>query len=112
MSKDINTQLGTLQRSSYDPWIETVVFQKVHPSPRAVYALKLADHLGVVAATDDGEDSSGRAKLRLMKPAEVARRAWEISDELFNILEAEGQMLGLPDPYVKDREKKPEPVAT
>lgn len=54
---------------------------------RAEIALKLLDHFGVVAGTNEGEDSAGRSKLILQTPEEVVKRCFNIA-ELF-IAEAE-----------------------
>jgi len=51
---------------------------------RAKYAAALVERWALVAAVPDGEDSAGRAKLRLPTPDELVLRANEIVEALFN----------------------------
>ena len=44
---------------------------------RATLAMELIGRWGMIAGMPDGEDSAGRAKLRVMTPDEVAKRAIE-----------------------------------
>src|SRR5215207_3668850 len=47
-------------------------------SMRARMAVALIEKWGMVAAIPDGEDSSGRQKLRMMKPKEMVERAVDV----------------------------------
>lgn len=53
-------------------------------------AIDIARQSAIVAGADDGEDSSGRRALRLLKPAEVAERAMDIAANLVSGAEARG----------------------
>ena len=66
------------------------------PGVRAQYAMDLAKHIGIAFAAPDGEDSSGRQKMKVLTPDEVARRACEISDSIFAIFDSRGWILDLP----------------
>lgn len=46
----------------------------------------------VIAGDDGGEDSQGRAKLRLQPPAELVKRAFEIADIFVDTVEARGDL--------------------
>lgn len=66
------------------------------PGVRAQYAMEIAKHIGIALATPDGEDSSGRQKLRQLTPGEVAHRACEISEAIFSHFDDRGWILDLP----------------
>jgi len=60
---------------------------------RSLLAVEMVNRWGMVAGMPDGEDSSGRARLRLATPEELVDRAVEVSNLLnllFDRLEAEG----------------------
>ena len=46
----------------------------------AKLAIELLTKWGMVAATEDGEDTAGRSKMRLLRPAEVVNRAFECAE--------------------------------
>lgn len=46
----------------------------------AELAVRMIERWGQVAAIDDGEDSAGRAKLRLATPEELVTRAFEVAE--------------------------------
>lgn len=52
-----------------------VVHETEHPNFEGRLAIMLVERWGLVAANDGGEDSSGRARLKLQSPAEVVDRA-------------------------------------
>jgi hypothetical protein len=45
----------------------------------AVVALALIERWGMVAAVEDGEDSTGRAKVRMSTPEELVDRAFTVA---------------------------------
>lgn len=60
-------------------------------------ALVLIEKWGLVAAMPDGEDSAGRAKLRLPTPQELATRALDIAQEFTALARKRGHVVLLPD---------------
>ena len=60
------------------------------PTRRAQFVLALVERWAMVAATDDREDSAGRAALRLMSVSEVVNRAVAISAKTFEAIEEKG----------------------
>ena len=56
-------------------------------------ACELLTKWGMVAATPDGEDSAGRAKLRLQTPVELADRAVETAGIAVDLFKALGWMV-------------------
>ena len=52
------------------------------PNFEARVATSLVERWGMVAADDNGEDSTGRAKARLQTPEELVERACETSQRL------------------------------
>jgi hypothetical protein len=65
--------------------------------PQALIAERLMSHLAIVAAMPDGEDSSGRQKLRMMTPAEVVTRANDIADLAWKQWRQRNWLLDIPD---------------
>ena len=63
------------------------------PDPRARMAIDLIDKWGMVAATSDGEDSAGRAKLRLLAPDEMVQRACDTAALAMEAFRARGWMV-------------------
>ena len=49
----------------------------------AAFAMHLIERWGMIAATPDGEDSAGRAKLRPLSATEVVDRACDVSSTAF-----------------------------
>ena len=54
---------------------ETEIFEQ-----EAKIAIDLITRWGMVAAIEDGEDTAGRQKLRLMSPLELVNRAFETAN--------------------------------
>jgi hypothetical protein len=61
---------------------------KTSPDIRAALATQMAERWGLVAGEADGEDSAGRQKLRLLTPAELAKRSCEAAEALYKEFEA------------------------
>lgn len=61
-----------------------------HLTHEARFAVELVVRWGGVAATPDGEDSSGRSKLRLQTEAELIDRAVKTAALLMDKLRTEG----------------------
>lgn len=87
-----------IERKIYKGSTEISVCQTEAPDPRAVMAMDLMRNLAMVACVPDGEDSSGRQKLRLMSEVEVVNRANEISRLAWNKFRTNGWILDLPLP--------------
>ncbi len=77
-----NTEIKILRQ--YEDAPRPVIHETEHPNFEARLAVNLLEKWGMVAAEPDGEDSAGRAKLRLSNPQELAARAVasEIAAEL------------------------------
>ena len=72
------------------------LYERETPSFEARIALSMVEKWGIVAATTDGEDTAGRAKLRPLTPAELVERACTTADLLATELRTRGWMLELP----------------
>lgn len=66
------------------------------PTFEARLAISLVEKWGMVSGIEDGEDRSGRAKLRLMTPAEVIERAMSTSELLAAAIRDKKWMTALP----------------
>ncbi len=74
----------------------------------AEWALEIAGSWGAVAGHPDGEDSAGRAKLRLMTADELVERSCEVAEKLLAAFQARNWMIDVPDPKppIEDDEDK------
>lgn len=66
-------------------------------TPTASLAAALIEHWGMVAGADGGEDSHGRAKVRLLSPTEVVQRAFDTAELFEAEARKRGHILQLPD---------------
>lgn len=66
----------------------------------ASIAKEMAERWGMVAALPDGEDTSGRQKLRIMTPEELVERACTVAELLWLDFEKRGWTLDIPE-FVK-----------
>ncbi len=71
---------------------EVRVWDREHPELEARIAIEFVTKWGMVAALPDGEDSSGRQKLRMHRPAEMVDRAIECAGLLAEVLRKRGWM--------------------
>lgn len=67
------------------------------PNEVGELAIRFATHFGVIAATESGEDSQGRAKIALQSPQQVIDRACEMAQLLTDKMKANGWIVDLPD---------------
>jgi len=73
--------------------------------PRADWAREMANHWGMVAGIQDGEDSQGRAKARLTTPEEVVDRACACAHLLWEQFNDRGWVIDIPIPRHPDEVK-------
>jgi len=66
------------------------VHELEHLSQKAKIATAFAERWGMVAGEPDGEDSKGRAKLKLSSEQAVVDRACKITELLFDRFNSEG----------------------
>jgi hypothetical protein len=67
------------------------------PNTEARIATNLMEKWGMVAGVEDGEDSSGRSKLRCMTPTEVVDRACAVASEAMAEFRKRGWIIAGPD---------------
>lgn len=78
---------------------EETLLEKVVPTMRARLAVALIEKWGMVACDPmHGEDSAGRARMRLMKPGEVVDRACETAEIAVERMTRLGWLEALPKP--------------
>ena len=63
---------------------------------KAQIAVEMIGRWGMVAGMTDGEDTSGRSKLRLATEEELVKRAFKIADLMFDELELRDWMVQIP----------------
>jgi hypothetical protein len=69
-------------------------------------AALLIERWGIVACELDGEDSSGRAKLRRMTVSELVTTACDTADAAWNEFESRGWLLAVPLPTKREAKAK------
>lgn len=65
------------------------------PDHTARLAFALIERWGAVAAESDGEDSAGRAKLKLQAPDDLVRRAFDIAQSAVAEAKKRGLMINM-----------------
>jgi len=96
MLKHENDYTAILKKESFEPRESLVVHAKKLPDCRGRYAMDILERFATIMADEDGEDSSGRQKLKRMKAKEVVKIACDISNELFKELENRKWLLDSP----------------
>lgn len=74
-----------------------MLFRTEAPDEIATLATILIEKWGLVAAMPDGEDTAGRAKLRLPTPDELVNRAFDIAAKTYEVARARGLLISVPD---------------
>jgi hypothetical protein len=80
-----------LQMSVYGDRAELKINERERFNSEAGLAFQFLEKWGMAMATEDGEDSAGRARLRTMTPTETVARAFEIA----HLAMEEGRKRGL-----------------
>lgn len=76
--------------------LEPHEYRKRAFDPEAEFALQCIQKWGMVAAKDDGEDSSGRAKIKLSTPEEIVDRAFKIARLAMEHIAREDMLIHFP----------------
>ena len=87
-----------IEQKTYKGATEIIVCNSIALFPQAKFAQDLMHNLAIAAAVPDGEDSSGKQKMRQMTEMEVVYRATKISQIAFADFSARGWILDLPMP--------------
>lgn len=76
-------------------------------------ATDLARQIAICLGDQDGEDSSGRAKLKLMSPEKIAKHACDVAQCMAEEFDRRGWFVDVPvlpdEPEKKAEDTKPEP---
>jgi len=83
-----------------------IVHERDHATLAARIALNLAERWGMIAAVPDGEDSSGRSKLRTMTPEEITDRACNTAESLLVEIKNRGWIAEAPSWEEMEEESK------
>ncbi len=78
------------------------VYKKEVLNSEGLLATVMLEKWGMVAAVEDGEDSVGRAKLRLLTPEELVERACTVATIAMQRFRDRGWTLELPEPILKE----------
>ena len=87
-----------IEQKTYKGATEIIVCNTIALFPQAKFAQDLMHNLAIAAAIPDGEDSSGKQKMRQMTEMEVVARATKISETAFEHFRSRGWILDLPLP--------------
>ncbi len=93
----MTTQVGIFDEYGRNSMRKLVVHDTEHPGMEARLALVLIERWGMVAGEPDGEDSTGRAKLKLSTPEQVIDRACSTAALALEAFRARGWMVDGPD---------------
>ena len=74
------------------------------PQMTARLAIECIGRWGMVVGTPDGEDSSGRMKMRHMTPDELVERACIVSEKAIKKFEEKNWLLDVPMPDLEEEE--------
>src|SRR6185437_6515407 len=97
-SGDDSMETKAILWPSYDGSAQILLHASHSLARQADFAARLMEHLSIISAIPDGEDSAGRQKIALMPPNEVASRACNISAAAFAEFESRGWLVPAPDP--------------
>jgi len=91
-------------------------WDREQPEMEAKLAASMVERWGMIAAIPDGEDSAGRAKLRLATPAELAARACDTAEMLMKRFHMNGWIHVTPSiqddaPAEEGKESQDEPIS-
>lgn len=75
---------------------EVIDYRLEYPDWVARMATTMVEKWGMVTAESDGEDTSGRAKLRLSTPDELVTRAVDTAEKLIAALRERGHVVRTP----------------
>ncbi len=102
-------------RDSYGPGIpaRAVIHARQAASDEAKFMMAIIERWAMVAATPDGEDSAGRAKLGHLPIEDMVVRAADIAERTFKEITSRGWLIQIPslaqcEEDVKEREDKRE----
>lgn len=76
---------------------KVVIFTTGTPSHVGAVALALLERWAMVCGVEDGEDSSGRSKLRSLTPTETVARAFDTAEAFFALAAERGHIVAVPD---------------
>jgi hypothetical protein len=74
------------------------------PDQEGQYALLLLSQFGLVMSEDNGEDSTGRQKGRLLPVTATVGRAFDLAHEAFIQLRGRNLLITYPDPNILNAE--------
>ena len=94
-------------KKEYGGFAQHIAFDRAE-SPIAKLAAEFCLRWGMVAGVPDGEDSSGRQKLRLATPDELIDRAVTTVEKLYTVLDDRGHLVDTSETLNVLREAKEE----
>ncbi len=96
-TRPVNDELDLLIHGRFaNDEIEVKLHRRYELSHAARLASVLIERWGMVAGVDDGEDTAGRAKLRLQTPEDVVTRACETAERAITEFKARGWLCPMP----------------
>ena len=94
-----------LSGNRYD-YEEVTFHKKTILDSKAEFATEMLIKWGMVTGVPDGEDSAGRAKLKVMPVDELVQRACETAEKAFTEFEKRGWILEVPTPQLREKVTK------
>ena len=79
------TTEAKVYKQKYTHRPEPMIHNTEHLTPEGAFMMALVERWGMVMATDDGEDSAGRKKSRIMTEDELITRTANIADLAYKV---------------------------
>jgi hypothetical protein len=78
------------------------------PNETGDLAIRFATHFGIIAATDNGEDTAGRHQIKLAEVADVVKRSCDLAEQLVEEMKKRGWIVNCPDLPENEPEEEPQ----
>ena len=97
-------KIGFYVQDVYKGRTEVITFNRQQINHAAAIAESLVEKWGAIACIPDGEDSSGRQKLRLSSPEELAKRCCDVAHGMWDEFIRRDWVTELPDPTPEEKQ--------
>lgn len=103
----MKNDMGYHEEEDYGGGTRIIIYRTQIPNTAAELATHFIERWGMVAGMPDGEDSAGRAKIRLATPEEMVARATKSAELLLSTFEEKKWFMEIPAPKpAPPRERK------
>lgn len=90
------SEFDVLKNANKFDFQNVIIHHRKRLSMKGEIATRLMEHFAIVAAQEDGEDSSGHRAFKLQTPEQVVSRACDIANDLVDEFEKRGWIIDVP----------------